>query len=90
MTDIQHDLARQRFETHVDGHACELDYQVRNQVMAILHTGVPPAVGGRGIAAQLTQTALDYARSQGLHVQPLCSYAAAYIRRHPQYADLVR
>ena len=90
MSDIHHDSARQRFETRVDGHACELDYQVRSQVMAILHTGVPQAVGGRGIAAQLTQAALDYARSQGWHVQPLCSYAAAYIRRHPQYADLVR
>jgi uncharacterized protein len=54
----------------------------------ITHTGVPHAWEGRGIAASLTQAAFEYARSRGLSVTPLCSYAAAYLRRHPEYDDL--
>ena len=72
----------------VEGFDCELDYRLDAGVMTILHTGVPPAVGGRGIAAQLTRAALAFARKEGLRVRPACSYAAAFMRRHAQYADL--
>jgi len=89
MTDIVHHESQGRFECHVDGHACELDYQLSGNRMVISHTGVPPQVGGRGIAAELTRQALDTARTRGWRVVPLCSYAAAYIRRHPEYADLL-
>jgi Predicted acetyltransferase len=57
--------------------------------MTITHTGVPSAVGGKGIAAALTQVALDTARVNGWRVVPTCSYAAVYIKRHPAYADLL-
>jgi len=88
MPDIQHHEQQGRFDTHVDGQLCVLDYQLRDGTMIIQHTGVPPAVEGRGIAAQLTRAALDTARQRGWRVRPVCSYAAAYIRRHPEYQDL--
>ncbi len=86
---VEHNLAQQRFEWIEDGMLSVLDYQLQNGVMAITHTGVPEAVGGRGIAADLAKAALDTAREQGWSVRPLCSYVAAYIRRHKQYEDLV-
>ncbi len=86
---IQHDPAAQRFVTRVDGHSAEVTYQLRDGRMVIDHTGVPQPIGGRGIAAELVKAALDHARSQGWRVVPACSYAAAYIQRHPEYADLV-
>ncbi|MEP6897833.1 MAG: GNAT family N-acetyltransferase [Rhodanobacter sp.] len=86
--DIQHDPAAGRFETTVDGSHCELDYSLANGVMTITHTGVPDAVGGRGIAAALVQAALEAARSEGWKVVPACSYAVAWMRRHPEYDDL--
>ena len=58
-------------------------------MLSILHTGVPEAIGGRGVAAELTRAALELAHSQGWTVRPLCSYAAAYLRRHPEFANLV-
>jgi predicted GNAT family acetyltransferase len=88
-TQVQHDAARQRFVADVDGVEAELDYEQHGQLICLTHTGVPPAIGGRGIAADLVRTALEYARSKGLKVKPACTYAAAYIERHPQYADLV-
>jgi predicted GNAT family acetyltransferase len=87
--DITHSLQESRFHTEVDGHECMLNYSLHNGVMTIRYTGVPPSVGGRGIAAELTRAALDSARSNAWKVVPLCSYAAAYIRRHAEYADLL-
>lgn len=89
-TEVHHNEGQSRFDATVDGHLCVLDYLLQDSIMTITHTGVPPAVGGRGIAADLTRTALDTARAQGWKVVPACSYAAAYIQRHPQYQDLLQ
>ena len=78
-----------RFEATVDGVLCVLEYRLRDNVLAIDHTGVPDAVGGRGIAAALTQAALDTARHEGWRVVPNCAYSVAYIKKHPQYRDLL-
>jgi predicted GNAT family acetyltransferase len=67
----------------VEGHAAVLDYTLAGSVMTITHTAVPPAIGGRGIAADLMRAALNAARGAGWTVDPQCSYAAAYMRRHP-------
>jgi predicted GNAT family acetyltransferase len=87
---IVRNAAANRFETTVDGQLCVLEYRIRGSTMFIDHTGVPQAVGGRGIAAALTQAALDDARADSMDVVPNCEYVAVWIRRHPAYADLVR
>lgn len=86
---VEHDTARHRFVAVVDGHECVLDYVLQGQTMVITHTGVPQEVGGRGIAAALTETALSTARQQGWKVSPICAYAAAYMRRHSDTHDLL-
>ena len=86
---VQHDQTAQRFEWTEDGIRSELDYELQNGVMSILHTGVPEAVGGRGIAADLAKAALDTAREQGWLVRPVCSYVAAYIKKHAEYQSLL-
>jgi predicted GNAT family acetyltransferase len=65
------------------------DYQMRGDVMWMTHTGVPPAVGGRGVAAELVRTALAWADQRGLKVEPACSYVEAYMRRHPEMQKLL-
>ncbi len=88
--EIEHNSARSRFQWTEDGQVCVLDYTLRNGVMDITHTGVPSAVGGRGIAADLAKAALDTARSEGWKVRPLCSYVAAWMRRQRgAYDDLL-
>jgi predicted GNAT family acetyltransferase len=88
LCEVRHLPERRRFETLVDGHKCEIDYELANGVMSITHTGVPSAVGGRGIAAELTRFALETARVNGWKVVPACSYAAGYMQRHPEFDDL--
>lgn len=87
--DIVHDTRTHRFSAAVEGHRGELDYTLRDRTMIITHTSVPPAIGGRGIAAELTRVALEAARREGWKVLPACSYAAAFIRRHPEFSDLL-
>lgn len=78
-----------RFELVLDGQTAVCVYRRDGGVLALTHTEVPPAHEGRGIAALLVRVTLDWARAQGLRVRPLCSYVAAYMRRHPETLDLL-
>lgn len=86
---VNHDPAQQRFTAVVDGVEAVLDYQLRGDQLVIVHTGVPDAIGGRGIASDLVRAAFDYARQAGYKVRPACSYAAAWAERHPEYSQLL-
>lgn len=73
-----------------DGFVAEMTYRrLRDDVIAIEHTGVPPEFGGRGIAAQLVDAAIGDARAQGFKIIPYCSYVAAQFKRHPDWSDLL-
>ena len=87
--DILHNPAASRFETAVDGQLCIGQYRMFRNVMMLVHTSVPSALRGRGIAAAMVRAALDHARAKGWSVRPDCSYAAGYIERHPDTQDLL-
>jgi uncharacterized protein len=84
MTEVKHDAAARRFTTTVDGQLAVLDYALSGGIMTITHTGVPDAIGGRGIAAELMHAALSAARTAHWKVVPVCSYAAAYMNKHSE------
>lgn len=86
---VWHTPESQCFSLDQDGHRAVLDYRLADGVMTIVHTGVPQAIGGRGIAAALTAAALAVARREGWTVVPACSYAEAYFQRHPGERDLL-
>jgi predicted GNAT family acetyltransferase len=85
---IVDNAAASRFETTVEGRTAFSEYKIRDGVMVMPHTMVPPELEGRGIAGRLVAAALAHARAQGLKVNPLCSYVATYMRRHPEVQDL--
>jgi predicted GNAT family acetyltransferase len=87
MSTISHDQKANQFTTEVDGYRAELDYTVADDVMTITHTRVPQAIGGRGVAAQLMREAVKVAGERGWSINPACSYAAAYMRKHAQAPD---
>ena len=79
-----------RYEAYVgDALAAHVTYRLRGSRITFVHTEVDPAFEGRGIGSRLAAGALDDARARGLKVTPACPFVAAYIRRHPEYADLV-
>jgi predicted GNAT family acetyltransferase len=85
--EVRHDTAARRFIADVEGRRAVLDYTICGDVMTITHTGVPVAIGGRGIAGELVRAALSAARDAGWKIVPACSYAAAYMARHSKDED---
>ncbi len=82
--------ADHRFEFREGDYVAVLEYRLRDGNRLVLtHTGVPPHLEGKGVAALLARTALDYAREHHMRVVPLCSFVQAYLQRHPEYADLI-
>jgi predicted GNAT family acetyltransferase len=81
---------RKRFEVTVDGElAGFLVYRAREGLIALIHTEVEDAYEGRGLGGRLARFALDGAREQGVAVLPFCPFVNAWIKRHPEYVDLV-
>jgi predicted GNAT family acetyltransferase len=79
----------QRYEARVDGQLAVIIYQRLGDRIVFIHTEVPEALEGQGIAGKMARFALDDARARRLVVIPQCPFVAGYIRRHPEYAGLV-
>ena len=90
---VRHDAEGHRFTWGSGAELAVCDYQLLThddgQVMAIVHTGVPASLQGRGLAARLVQAAFDHARAQGWRVRPVCSYVHTFLARHPHQQDLL-
>jgi uncharacterized protein len=78
-----------RFEAQVGGHTALIEYRRSPEVITFLHSYVPPSLEGYGIGGQLARAGLEYARSEGLTVIAVCPFIKTYIRRHPEYSELV-
>lgn len=73
-----------------EGPESELTFHTRGDGALVAdHTGVPPELGGRGIAAALVERAVTYTRVHGLKIEPRCSYVVAAFKRHPEYRDVL-
>jgi hypothetical protein len=81
---------RNRYELYVgDERAGYATYRRVDDRIVIPHTEVDPAFEGRGLGSRLARFALDDVRARGLKVVPACEFIEVYIRRHPEYQDLV-
>jgi predicted GNAT family acetyltransferase len=88
---VRDNPAERRYELRLgDTIVGEIRYRLRPGVAVLLHTEVSPSSEGQGHGSRLVAEALDDIRARGLRVVPLCPFVSAYIRRHPEYADLVR
>ena len=87
--DARNNATDSRFEIDVDGHKAVADYELEGKTITFTHTGVPKELGGKGVGTALVKAALDHARKNNLRVVPLCSFVAGYIKKNPEYADLV-
>ena len=77
-----------RYEIEVDGEVAGfLLYRVEPGVLELVHTDVDPK--GQGVGGALVKGALDDIRARDLKIRPFCPFVRAYLRRHPEYQDLV-
>ena len=88
--EVQRNAAQSRYEIHVDGTLAGFAaYREEAGRVYLTHTEVQPAYAGQGLGSRLAAQALEDIRSRGLKVVPQCTFVAAFIRRHPEYRDLV-
>jgi len=94
MTDIDLDALQpinnpdeNRFEIRIGDDVALIDYMLQGHTIIMAHTEVPPAFEGKGIAGKLAKFALDWAKTEGYKVNPLCPYVKGYVAKHPEYQD---
>ncbi|WJR81617.1 GNAT family N-acetyltransferase [Bradyrhizobium sp. NP1] len=81
--------AQSRFELDVVGGMAFANYRLAPQAVIITHTETPRSLRGRGIASELVKGALDLIRADGQKVIAGCGFVVDYLRKHPEYGDIV-
>ena len=87
---VEDNEAQSRFELRVDGELVGwADYRPAGESTIVAHTEIEEGHEGEGLGSELVKATLDGIRESGKTVMPTCAFTAAYIRRHPEYVDLV-
>jgi predicted GNAT family acetyltransferase len=73
------------------GAVAEMTFSKAGEHMIIIdHTEVPDAFRGQGVGLRLVTRAVEDARAAGKKIIPLCPFANAQFRRHPEWADVLK
>ena len=82
---------RGRYVVVIDGHEAELTYSKLGDSGNVIadHTGVPEALGGRGVGSALVRYLVEDARSSGFRISPWCPCGKAHFRKNPDWADVM-
>jgi predicted GNAT family acetyltransferase len=80
---VIHKPESRRFEIHDGNAVAYVEYYLHDGALDILHTIVPMPMENRGIGSALVAGAYDWAQKNGLKPAATCSFAHAWLRRHP-------
>ncbi len=73
-----------RFEIQVeDGHKPRVEYTIVDGTYYLNYVHVPSEIRGKGYGELIMKLVLEYLAREEHPVKPVCSFAAAYMRRHP-------
>ena len=78
-----------RFELERDGHVAYLEYNLAGKILQLIHTEVPEELRGKGMASELAEAALQWARDHQVKVDVICPSVAGYLEKHPEYSSLL-
>jgi len=80
---------RSRFELDVGGTVAFVEYRKSSGAITLVHTEVPPALGGKGVGSKLARATLDAVRTQGRKLTVECEFIQGFMSKHPEYNDLL-
>ena len=66
-----------------------IDYQETSELVVLTHTEVDPSFEGRGVGSALARAALDDVRERQLKALVICPFILSWLRRHPEYVDVL-
>lgn len=88
--EVHDDPEEGAYVVEVDGEwAGKAVYHMRGGRHLFVHTEIDDSFSGMGVGTRLVRAALDDVRSKGGQVVPICPFFVAYIKRHPEYEDIV-
>jgi predicted GNAT family acetyltransferase len=87
--EVKDNPSRSRFELEAGGETAFVTYRLTKSALVLVHTEVPKALEGHGIGSALAKGVLDLLRSQGRKAVVGCPFIVAYIRKHPEYEDVL-
>jgi len=91
MVEVRNVPEDSRYEILVDGaRVGVLEYRDKGDELVAVHTEIDPGHEGEGLGGIVVRALLDDVRRDGRLVVPVCPFVKGYLRRHPEYADLVK
>lgn len=91
-TDIKHKESETRGMFYMEdkkGITSELTYYIQdNGIMVIDHTETRQELEGKGLATKLVKKSVEFARQQGLKIDPLCPFAEVQFDRNKDFQDV--
>ena len=89
MDQLRDNAAANRYELDVDGETVFANYRKAEGVLTILWVESPPSLRGTGAAGRLMKLLAREAASSSWRIVPVCGYAAAWLRRSPEFRGLI-
>lgn len=88
---LEETASKGRYAYRTGEDEAEMTFSRAGEGLVIIdHTLVPDAFRGQGVGVALVARAVEDARAGGKKILPLCPFAAAQFRRHPEWADVVQ
>jgi len=86
---VTNHITQMQFEVRSEEAMAFLQYRIHEGLIWLMHTEVPVSLEGKGIASDLARYGLEWARQNHMKVKVVCPFVAAFLKRHPEYQDLV-
>lgn len=79
-----------RYEIFVGGRpAGHIAYRIEPGIIVLVYTDVELEWAHTWVGRRLVEGTLDDIRARGLHAAPLCPFIHFFVKRRPEYADLI-
>ncbi|WP_346236221.1 GNAT family N-acetyltransferase [Niabella insulamsoli] len=87
---LKNNEAAHRFEIEVNGSIAFIEYQTdEDGILSLVHTEAPAELAGTGAAAALVEKTFILLKVEGKQIQPFCPYIFSFIKKHPEWKQLV-
>lgn len=88
-TTVQRVQEKNRYEIRIDGQLAGFAaYRDKGDQRIFYHTEIDEAFAGRGLSTNLVTRALTESRESGKRIVPVCTFVAAYLKKHDGFADI--
>ena len=86
---VSENKEKKRFEVLIDDKIAMIEYIRAQNKVYLTHTEVPTELEGKGIASSMVKQVLQQIKDEGLELVPLCPFVAAYLKRHPEWKEIL-